>query len=93
MSNERDNEDKVINDVLDELAEKESMMSEREIKLRDQVNKELSQKGVHLRLALVQIKGSGFVFDFIRPIDRWFDEWPATDQYVTDRLTELIRAL
>jgi hypothetical protein len=77
--------------VLDEVADKESMMSEQELKLRDQLNKELSKKGVHLRLASVTVQGNDYGFDFVRPIHEWFDEWPETDRYVTERLGELVR--
>ncbi|OLC83875.1 MAG: hypothetical protein AUJ08_04685 [Thaumarchaeota archaeon 13_1_40CM_3_50_5] len=92
MSNDRDHEDPVINDVLDETAEKESIMSEKEIKLRDQLNEELSQKGLHLRLAFLRVNDERFGFDFVRPIDQWFDEWPETDRYITERLYELVRS-
>jgi hypothetical protein len=67
------------------------MMSEQELKLRDQLNKELSKKRIHLRLASVTVRGMDYGFDFVRPIDKWFDEWREADRYVTERLGQLVR--
>jgi hypothetical protein len=74
-------EDDNINTALDRLEEKEETMTEKELELRDSVNKELSKQGFHVRIALLKITKNELYFDFVEPVDQWFSELPAANEF------------
>jgi hypothetical protein len=80
-NNERDK-------ALDEVEEKESVMTTEEIELRDNINKELAHKGFHLRIAMLHVIANEAVFDYVAPIHNWAQELAEVDSIIVRLIKE-----
>lgn len=65
----------VINAALDEVERKESHMTQKEMTLRDIINKELAKSKYHLRLAWLDTS-NGVRYDYVQPMHEWVSELP-----------------
>jgi hypothetical protein len=79
-------DDPNINDALDRVEIKENLMSEGDMQLRDELNKELAKQGYHLRLALVRVTREERISDFVEPVHEWFDELQRAMAFVDERM-------
>ena len=80
-SDERDN-------ALDKVEIEESMMSHDEILLRDNINKKLASLGLHLRIALLQVRENESVHNYVEPMHNWMNEFPEADSIVVRMIKE-----
>jgi hypothetical protein len=79
--NERD-------EALDKAEVEESTMNHNEIVLRDNINKKLASLGLHLRLALLQVRRNESVHNYIEPMHNWINELPEADSIVVRKIKE-----
>ena len=74
--------------ALEKMSVEESTMDEKEIFLRDSINKELSRLGYHLRLSYLTFSQTEMLFNYIEPIHNWLNELPAVDHLVVAKIKE-----
>lgn len=80
-----------IEDALEKMENEESIMSRKAILLRDAINKKLSRKGYHLRIAYLKFSKEELVFNFVEPIHNWFNELLEVHYIVIDICNEARR--
>jgi hypothetical protein len=78
--------DEEIDESLNELEEKERIMTKNEIGLRDKINKELNRMGYHLRLSLLKYTKTEMMYDYIKPIHDWFEELAKVEPIVIEQI-------
>ena len=78
--------DEEIDESLNELEEKEKIMTKNEIELRDNINKELNRMGYHLRLSLLKYDETEIIYDYIKPIHAWFEELIKVEPIIIERI-------
>jgi hypothetical protein len=59
--------------------------------LRDKINKELSRKGYHLRVAYVNFSNEDLVFNFVESMHNWLGELPEVQTIIVDRIKDAQR--
>jgi len=91
LSGEQDIDDETVNTASDIVALKDSLMTPKEIRIRDAINKELSSAGFHVRVAMLTLSGHHPAFDYVQPIDQWFGELRAADELITEKLKAHIK--
>lgn len=92
MADKHEIDDETINSAIDIVEFKESMMTERDLQLKDRVNKELAKSGYGVRIALLQVlAGDEFVFDFVQPVDKWFEELQRADEFIHLLIRQLLQ--
>jgi hypothetical protein len=74
--------------ALEKMSVEELMMNDREIRLRDAINKELSRKKFHLRVSFLNYSKMDIGFNYIEPIHNWVNELELVNQIVVNRLKE-----
>lgn len=74
--------------ALEKMSVEELMMNDREIKLRDTINKVLSRRKYHLRVSFLTYTKTDIGFNYIEPIHNWANELESVNQIVVDRLKE-----
>lgn len=74
--------------ALEKMSVEELMMTDREEKLRDSINKELSRGKYHLRVSFLKYSKSDIRFNYIEPIHNWADELQTVNQIVVMRIKE-----
>jgi len=71
--------------ALDKMSVEELMMNDREIKLRDTINKELSRKKYHLRVSFLTYTKTDIGFNYIEPINNWANELELVNRIVVKK--------
>jgi hypothetical protein len=66
----------------------DSLMTEEEKNLRNNINMELEQRGFHLRVSTLHAKTDEVVFDFLQPVSEWIEEFSTVDSLVTMKIKE-----
>jgi hypothetical protein len=79
--------------ALEKMSVEELMMKNKEVSLRDSVNKELNRRGYHLRVSFLNYSQTDMGFNYIEPIHNWANELPAVNQLVIDKIKEAQKRL
>jgi len=91
MSKDEDITPDKMDAALEKMENEESIMSRQAIILRDSINKELSRKGYHLRIAYLKFSKEELIFDYVEPIHKWFDELVKVHQIILEISNEARR--
>src|SRR4029078_9379370 len=72
--------------ALEKMSVEELMMKNKEVSLRDSINKELSRRGHHLRVSYLNYSHTDIGFNYIEPIHNWANELVAVNQFVIGKI-------
>jgi hypothetical protein len=66
----------------------EKKMTKKETEFRNAINEELVRLGYHPKVAFVRLAADSSMYEFVPPVDKWFEELRFVDQFVTQKLKD-----
>ena len=73
---------------LPELFGNSMIMNDKEVKLRDEINKDLEGFGFHLKVAELHFDKDESIYEYVAPIDKWVHELFDVDNIICDKIKD-----
>jgi hypothetical protein len=63
-------------------------MKDKEVRLRNEINKDLEEFGFHLKVAELHFDENESIYEYVSPMDKWVHELAEVDNIVCNRIKD-----